>query len=60
MGYQWDQGRNQNVSGNKWKWTYNKPKLMGHRESSPEREVHSDTGLPKKKQTFQINNLPCS
>ena len=24
------------------------PKLMGHSEGSPEREVHSDTGLPKK------------
>ena len=32
---------------------------MGHTESSPERELHSDTGLPKKKKigTFQINNL---
>ena len=24
------------------------PKLMGHSKGSPEREVHSDTGLPKK------------
>ena len=24
------------------------PKFMGHREGSPERKVHSDTGLPKK------------
>ena len=24
------------------------PKLMGHSEGSPEREVHSHTGLPKK------------
>ena len=23
------------------------PKLMGHSEGSPERKVHSDTGLPK-------------
>ena len=29
---------------------------MGHSEGSPEREVHSDTGL-KKIETFQINNL---
>ena len=28
---------------------------MGHSEGSPEREVHSDTGL-KKIETFQINN----
>ena len=31
---------------------------MGHNKGSPEREVHSDTGLPKKIETFQINNLP--
>ena len=24
------------------------PKPMGHSKGSPEREVHSDTGLPKK------------
>ena len=31
---------------------------MVHSEGSPEREVHSNTGLPKKKiDTFQINNL---
>ena len=34
------------------------PKPMGHSEGSPEKEVHSNTGLPKKKiETFQINNL---
>ena len=48
MGLEWDQGRNQKVSGNKWEWTHNNPKLMGHSEGSPEREVHSNTGLPKK------------
>ena len=48
MGEEWDQGRYQKVSGNKWKWTQNKLKLMGHSEGSPERERHSDTGLPKK------------
>ena len=26
----------------------NNPKLMGHSKGSPEREVHSNTGLPKK------------
>ena len=30
---------------------------MGHSEGSPEREVYSDTGLPKKIETTQINNL---
>ena len=30
---------------------------MGHSKGSSEREVHNDTGLPKKIETFQINNL---
>ena len=30
---------------------------MGHSEGSSEREVHSYTGIPKKIETFQINNL---
>ena len=30
---------------------------MGHSKGHPEREVHSDTGLPKKIETSQINNL---
>ena len=47
-GQEWDHGRNEKVSGNKWKSTHNNPKLMGHSVGSPEREVHSDTGLPKK------------
>ena len=48
MVQEWHLGRNQKVSGNKWKWTHNSPKPMGHSTGSPEREVHSDTGLPKK------------
>ena len=39
-------GKNQKLSGNKWKWTRNNPKPMGHSKGSPEREVHSNTGLP--------------
>ena len=35
------------VSGNKWRWTHNNPKPMGHSKGTPEREVHIDTGLPK-------------
>ena len=30
---------------------------MGHSKGSPEREVHSNTGLPKKIETFQTNNV---
>ena len=33
------------------------PKTMGHSEGSPEREVHSNTGLPKKDRNISINNL---
>ena len=40
--------KNQKVSGSKWEWTHNNPKPMGHSEGSPDREVHSNTGLPKK------------
>ena len=29
MGQEWDKGRNQKVSGNKWKWIQNRPKPMG-------------------------------
>ena len=57
MAQEWDQGRNQKGSGNKWKWTHRNTKLKGQSEGSPEREVHSNTGLPKKIETFQINNL---
>ena len=34
---------------------------MGHNEGSPEREVHSDTGLPKKNRNIsnkQLNPAP--
>ena len=30
---------------------------MGRSKGHPEREVHSDTGLPKRIETSQINNL---
>ena len=45
------------VPGNKWKWTYNSPKLMRHSKNSIEREVHNDTGLPKKDRNIS-NNQP--
>ena len=48
MGKEWDQERNQQVSGNKWRWTHNRPKLTKHSEGSLERQVDSDTGILKK------------
>ena len=61
MGQEQDYGRNQKVSGNKWKWTHNNPKPMGHRKGSPERKDYSNTGLPKKNRNIsnkQPNTTP--
>ena len=41
-------GKKSKISGNEGKSTHNNPKPMGQSEGSPEREVHSNTGLPKK------------
>ena len=54
-------GKKSKVSGNKWKWTHNNPKPMGHSKGSPEKEVDSDTGLPKKNRNIsnkQPNHTP--
>ena len=56
MGQQWDQGKSQQILWNKWKWEHNNPKSLGHWESNPNREIHSITGLLKKKKA-QIYNL---
>ena len=45
MGQQQNQGRNQKISSNKWKWGHNNPKSGGHWEKSPKRQIHSNTGL---------------
>ena len=61
MDEEWGYGRNQKVSRDKIKWTHNNPKPVGHRKGSPEREVHSDTGLPKKNRNSshkQCNRTP--
>ena len=60
MGQQWDQKRNKKVCGNKWKLTHNSPKPMGHSEGSPEREVHSNTGLPKKDRNISNKQPNCT
>ena len=58
MGQQGDQGRNQQIPWNKWKWEHNNPKPVGHGESNLNSEIHSITGLSQKKQEkVQINNL---
>ena len=45
------------VSGNKWKCVLNNPKLIGHSEGSPKREVHSDTDLPKNNRKISNKQL---
>ena len=59
MSQQWDQGRNQKILWNKWKWAHNNPKSVGHWESNPKWEIHSITCLTKKRWggEAQINNL---
>ena len=56
-GEKWDQRKNQKVSGKKWKWNHNNPKPMGHSKGSPEREGHSNTGLPTKARNISNNHL---
>ena len=60
MGQEWDQGRKY-ISGKTWKQTHNNLKLTGHSKGSPERGVHSDTGLSEKKRNIsnkQSNHKP--
>ena len=41
-------GKKSKISGNKWKWTHNNPKPMGHSKGSSERKFHRDKSLYKK------------
>ena len=56
MGQQRDQGRNQKIPWNKWKWEHNNPKSVGHWESNPKREIHSITGISQ--ETRKNSNKP--
>ena len=49
------------ISINARNWTHNSAELMGPSEGSPEREVHSNTGLPKNDRNIsnkQLNPMP--
>ena len=37
--------------------TQHNPKPVGHRESSPQREIHSTPGLLKNKEKLKLNNV---
>ena len=53
--------KNPKYFGKQMKMNSQQSKLMGHREGSPEREVHTDTGLPKKNRNIsdkQPNRTP--
>ena len=54
MGQQWDQGRNQKIPWNEWKWGCNNLKSMGHWESEPKWEIHSIIGLSEETRKTQI------
>ena len=56
MGQKLNQGRNQKITWNKWKWKHN-TKSMGHRESNPKREIHSITGLFQETRKSSNKNL---
>ena len=58
MGQQWDQGRNQKISWNEWKWGLNNPRSVGHWESNCKRKfIALQAYLEKKREKAQISNL---
>ena len=57
MGQEWDQGRNQKVSGNIQKWTHNNPKLTGHSKAIVRWKFIAIQAYLKRIETAQINNL---
>ena len=59
MGKQWDQGRNQKVFGNKWKWTPNNPKqnLWDTAKAVLREKFIAIQAYLKKIQKIQINDL---
>ena len=57
MGQQQDQGRNQKIPWNKWKWGHSNPKSVWHWESNPKRDIHSIKAYLKKQEKSQISNL---
>ena len=51
------QGRNKKVPGNKWKWTHNNPKPMGHSKGGLQREIHNNTSIPKEDRKISNTQL---
>ena len=57
MGQEWDQGRNQKLSGNKLKWTPSSLKLMDTAKAVLRGKFIAIQAYLKKIETFPINNL---
>ena len=57
MDQEWNYARNQNVSGNKWKWTQNKPKIWHSAKAVLRGKFIAIQAYLKKIKTFQTNNL---
>ena len=56
MSQQWDQGINQKVPWNKWKWGHKNPKLVWQWESNTKREVY--IGSRQSQKTRRSSNKP--
>ena len=52
-----NQGINQKVSGNKWKWTWNNPNLWETQKAALRGKFIAMQAYLKKTETFQINDL---
>ena len=51
MCQQQDQGRNQKIPWNKWKWEHGNPKSEGYKESKPERGLSQEIRKSSNKQS---------
>ena len=57
MGQQWDQGRNQKIPWNKWKWEHNDPKSMRPAKAVLRGKFIALQAYLKKQVKAQINYL---
>ena len=57
MGQQWDQGGNQKIPWNKWKWERKNPTSVGNRESNPTEKFLALQAYVKEQEKAQISIL---
>ena len=53
MAQQWDQGRNQKITWNKWQWGHNNPKCVGHWEAVLRRKFMALKAISKIKKKLK-------